>query len=125
MLRTATARQTSPGLLCFRLFDQQMACHPRNRTTNATTSGLISVLGRANIEGFDVRTYLTGTVDSGGMVTRMGIAVFRWRTRALMNGAGALAAFDNRTTGTVGRGQLGGISRQVPTSAGSLEGAGW
>ncbi|KAG7287649.1 hypothetical protein NEMBOFW57_007162 [Staphylotrichum longicolle] len=69
-----------------------------NRSQNATTSALISVLERANIEGMDVQAYLTGIANSGGMVPRIGIALSGGGYRALMNGAGALAAFDNRTT---------------------------
>ncbi|KAK3896880.1 lysophospholipase catalytic domain-containing protein [Staphylotrichum tortipilum] len=46
-----------------------------NRSTNATTAALVSVLERANIQGMDVRAYLTGIADSGGMVPRIGIAL--------------------------------------------------
>ena len=41
-----------------------------------------------------------------------------------MNGAGALAAFDNRTTGAVGSGQLGGIL-QASTYLSGLSGGSW
>ncbi len=82
------------------------------------------MLERANIEGIDVRAYLTGLVGSGGVVPRMGIAVSGGGYRALMNGAGALAAFDNRTTGAVGPGQLGGIL-QASTYLSGLSGGSW
>ena len=54
----------------------------------------------------------------------MGIAVSGGGYRALMNGAGALAAFDNRTTGAVGPGQLGGIL-QASTYLSGLSGGSW
>lgn len=95
-----------------------------NRSTNATTQALITVLERANIEGFDVRAYLTNITDSGGIVPRMGIAVSGGGYRALMNGAGALAAFDNRTTGATESGRLGGIL-QASTYLSGLSGGSW
>lgn len=91
---------------------------------NGTTEALITVLERANIEGFDVRAYLTGILESGGMPPRVGIAVSGGGYRALMNGAGALAAFDNRTTGALGSGQLGGIL-QASTYLSGLSGGSW
>ncbi len=95
-----------------------------NQSASTTTASLITVLERANIAGLDVRDYLTGVVDSGGTVPRMGIAVSGGGYRALMNGAGALAAFDNRTTGSVGSGQLGGIL-QASTYVTGLSGGSW
>ena len=41
-----------------------------------------------------------------------------------MNGAGALAAFDNRTAGATGTGQLGGVL-QAATYLSGLSGGSW
>ena len=42
----------------------------------------------------------------------------------MINGAGAIAAFDNRTTGSTGKGQLGGIL-QATTYLSGLSGGSW
>jgi len=89
-----------------------------------TTSALIPVLERAKIDGIDVAAYLRGITDNNGAVPRMGIAVSGGGYRALMNGAGALAAFDNRTTGSTEPGQLGGIL-QASTYVTGLSGGSW
>ncbi|KAK5658985.1 hypothetical protein OQA88_1071 [Cercophora sp. LCS_1] len=91
---------------------------------NATSSPLISVLERANFEGFDVQGYLQNITDSNGQLPRIGIALSGGGYRALMNGAGALAAFDNRTAGATGPGGLGGIL-QASTYVTGLSGGSW
>ena len=95
-----------------------------NKSASTTTEAMITVLERANIPGLDVRNYLTGIANSGGTMPRMGIAVSGGGYRALLNGAGALSAFDNRTTGAVGTGQLGGIL-QASTYVSGLSGGSW
>lgn len=95
-----------------------------DRRANATSSALISVLERANIEGIDVRAYLQEVLDDGGMVPRIGIALSGGGYRALLNGAGALAAFDDRTTGSTEPSQLGGIL-QASTYVSGLSGGSW
>ncbi|KAB5517401.1 lysophospholipase catalytic domain-containing protein [Coniochaeta sp. 2T2.1] len=94
------------------------------RRANATNPALISVLQRASIEGIDVQSYLQGIVMSNGTVPRIGIALSGGGYRAMMTGAGALAAFDNRTTGSTGPGQLGGIL-QASTYISGLSGGSW
>lgn len=94
------------------------------RRKNATGSALVSVLERAQIRDLNVRDYLRGILDKGGMLPRIGIAVSGGGYRALMNGAGALAAFDNRTTGSTGPGGLGGIL-QASTYISGLSGGSW
>jgi len=42
----------------------------------------------------------------------------------MLNGAGALAAWDNRTTNATGQGQLGGLL-QASTYLSALSGGGW
>lgn len=82
------------------------------------------MLERAPINGIDVRAYLEGIADDGGMLPRIGIAVSGGGYRALMNGAGALAAFDSRTTGSTEPGRLGGIL-QASTYVSGLSGGSW
>ena len=94
------------------------------RRENATGQALLSVLERAQITNMDVQGYLQGILDKGGMMPRIGIAVSGGGYRALMNGAGALAAFDNRTTGSTGPGGLGGIL-QASTYVSGLSGGSW
>jgi lysophospholipase len=54
----------------------------------------------------------------------IGIAVSGGGYRALMNGGGALQAFDNRTTNSTVKGQLGGIL-QSATYLSGLSGGSW
>ncbi len=82
------------------------------------------MLERANIQGIDVQAYIQSIVDSNGTVPRIGIAFSGGGYRALMNGAGAMAAFDNRTTNSTGSGQLGGLL-QASTYVSGLSGGSW
>jgi len=91
---------------------------------DATRPVLISVLERAQIGGIDVRAYLQNITDHGGTLPRIGIAVSGGGYRAMMNGAGALAAFDDRTSGSTQAGRLGGIL-QASTYVSGLSGGSW
>ncbi|KAJ6440134.1 lysophospholipase precursor [Purpureocillium lavendulum] len=97
---------------------------------NETAPALQSLLGRLNISGFDADTYIKNVIDDvqGGnasaQVPRIAIAVSGGGYRALMNGAGALAAFDNRTTNATSKGQLGGLL-QATTYLSGLSGGSW
>ncbi|KAK3302942.1 lysophospholipase [Chaetomium strumarium] len=91
---------------------------------NATTSALVDVLERANITGLDVRGYIQSVVDSGFMLSRIGIAMSGGGYRALMNGAGAISAFDNRTPNSTAPGQVGGVL-QAATYLSGLSGGSW
>ena len=94
------------------------------RRGNNTISALKAVLGRANIGDIDTDAYIDGIVSNGSAVPRIGIAISGGGYRALMNGAGAIAAFDNRTANSVGEGQLGGIL-QAATYLSGLSGGSW
>jgi lysophospholipase len=85
---------------------------------------LMDVLERANITGLDVRAYIQNLGDSGLILPRMGIAVSGGGYRALMNGAGAISAFDNRTANSTAPGQLGGLL-QAATYLSGLSGGSW
>ncbi|KAH8906498.1 lysophospholipase [Coniochaeta sp. PMI_546] len=91
---------------------------------NNTLPALVDILERANVTDIDVKSYIQSIVESGSMVPRIGIAVSGGGYRALMNGAGALAAFDNRTANATGPGQLGGLL-QAATYLAGLSGGSW
>ncbi|SPO00299.1 probable lysophospholipase (lpl) [Cephalotrichum gorgonifer] len=110
-IRTATA-----------LSPEETAWLPRR--DNNTISALKDILGRANISDIDTNGYIDNIVSSGGTVPRIGIAISGGGYRALMNGAGAIAAFDNRTADSVGQGKLGGIL-QAATYLSGLSGGSW
>ncbi|KAM5528651.1 lysophospholipase [Fusarium oxysporum f. sp. phaseoli] len=84
---------------------------------NSTFPALEEFLTRATIGGIDIEAYLNGIVSNG-------IAISGGGYRAMINGAGAIAAFDNRTTGSTRKGQLGGIL-QATTYLSGLSGGSW
>lgn len=91
----------------------------RRPNTIAATQDLIKRLG---IPGFDQDTYFQH-VDTSHL-PNIAIAVSGGGYRALLNGAGAIAAFDNRTRGSTDTGQLGGLL-QSATYLSGLSGGGW
>jgi lysophospholipase len=82
------------------------------------------LLERANIQGFDVGNYINNNRNNITALPNVAIAFSGGGYRALLNGAGALAAFDNRTPGSTGNGHLGGLL-QASTYASALSGGGW
>ncbi|KAH6683622.1 lysophospholipase [Plectosphaerella plurivora] len=91
---------------------------------NNTLPALKTFLSRANISGIDAGSYLDEVINNGSAVPRIGIAISGGGYRALMNGAGALAAFDNRTANSTSDGQLGGLL-QATTYLSGLSGGAW
>lgn len=93
---------------------------------NNTLPALVDVLERANLTGFNATAYLRGAADNNNdtILPKIGIAVSGGGYRALMNGAGALAAFDSRTPNATGPGQLGGLL-QAATYLSGLSGGSW
>ncbi|KAK4208973.1 acyl transferase/acyl hydrolase/lysophospholipase [Rhypophila decipiens] len=89
-----------------------------------TFEAMLNVLPRLGVTGLDVEGYLRNLSESKGLLPRLGIAMSGGGYRALLNGAGALAAFDNRTANSTGPGQLGGIL-QATTYLCGLSGASW
>lgn len=91
---------------------------------NNTLPALVDVLERANLTGFNATAYLGDVADNDTMLPRIGIAVSGGGYRALMNGAGGLAALDSRTANATGPGQLGGLL-QAATYLSGLSGGSW
>lgn len=91
---------------------------------NVTTPALRQFLTRANISNFDVNAYLDRLSLNAEELPIIGIAISGGGYRALMNGAGAFAAFDNRTSNSTAQGHLGGIL-QATTYISGLSGGSW
>ncbi|RFU81470.1 lysophospholipase [Trichoderma arundinaceum] len=92
--------------------------------TNNTVAALKDVLSRANISDIDTDRYIDNLTDVGTGLPRVAIAISGGGYRALMNGAGALAAFDNRSTNATEIGHLGGLL-QSATYLSGLSGGSW
>jgi len=91
---------------------------------NNIQAALKDFLARANITDFDPAGYLDDTNSSISRLPIIGIAVSGGGYRALMNGAGVLAAFDNRTNNATSQGHLGGLL-QATTYLSGLSGGSW
>lgn len=88
-----------------------------------TVSHLRDLLRRIDIPGFDSDSYLA---DGGSLqaLPNLGIAVSGGGYRALLNGAGVLAAFDSRSDSSRSRNGLGGLL-QSATYISGLSGGAW
>jgi lysophospholipase len=89
-----------------------------------TVSALRTVLTRADIAGLDIDSYMDMFANDTNLAPRVGIALSGGGYRALLNGAGALAAFDDRSSNSTGQGQLGGLL-QAATYLSGLSGGSW
>ena len=76
---------------------------------NATIEPMISWLTRMNISDFDAAAYINGIKDNATALPNIGMAVSGGGYRALMNGAGFIAASDDRTQNATNTGQIGGL----------------
>ncbi|PNP49974.1 hypothetical protein THARTR1_09305 [Trichoderma harzianum] len=82
------------------------------------------LLSRVNISDLDTGRYIDNLTNAGTGLPRVAIAISGGGYRALMNGAGALAAFDNRSTNAAETGHLGGLL-QSATYLSGLSGGSW
>ncbi|KAK4152233.1 lysophospholipase [Chaetomidium leptoderma] len=89
-----------------------------------TVDPMIEFLKRANIEGFDAEAYIKKVASGVKDLPNIGIAVSGGGYRALMNGAGFVAAADSRTSDSKGKGGIGGLL-QASTYLAGLSGGGW
>ncbi|KAL2178790.1 lysophospholipase catalytic domain-containing protein [Thermothelomyces heterothallicus CBS 202.75] len=89
-----------------------------------TVEPMIQLLKRANIGGFDAEAYINRVADDVKDLPNIGIAVSGGGYRALMNGAGFIAAADSRTPGSTDKGGIGGLL-QASTYLSGLSGGGW
>lgn len=91
---------------------------------NNTKDALKAFLSRVDLGSFNGSDYIANHSANASALPNIGIAVSGGGYRALMNGGGALQAFDNRTTNSTHSGQLGGIL-QSATYLSGLSGGSW
>jgi lysophospholipase len=91
---------------------------------NNTIQPMKDFLSRANITGFDASSYIDQHSGNASTLPNIAIAVSGGGYRALMNGGGALQAFDSRTENSTAAGHLGGLLQSSTYLAG-LSGGGW
>ena len=85
---------------------------------------MIDLLNRINIPNFNAGNYINSNRNNATALPNIGIAASGGGYRALLNGAGGLAAFDSRTTNSTGSGQIGGLLQSSTYLAG-LSGGSW
>ncbi|KAK3330110.1 lysophospholipase catalytic domain-containing protein [Apodospora peruviana] len=91
----------------------------------ATVEPMVDLLKRANIADFDAAAYVNNAATNDlSALPNIAIAVSGGGYRALMNGAGFVAAADSRTTGATKTGGIGGLL-QASTYLAGLSGGGW
>jgi lysophospholipase len=81
-------------------------------------------LRRAKIADFNSDSYMDKVANDDNNLPTIGIAISGGGYRALLTGAGAIAAFDDRTTGSKEPGHVGGLL-QSSTYVSGLSGGGW
>jgi lysophospholipase len=91
---------------------------------NKTVDPMITFLSRANISGFDARSYISNVANNATALPNIAIAASGGGYRALMNGAGFIAAADDRTPNSTNTGHIGGLL-QATTYLAGLSGGGW
>ena len=85
---------------------------------------MVELLSRISIPGFDAEAYFEANNNNASLLPNYGIAVSGGGYRALLTGAGALAAFDDRSPDATEEGQVGGIL-QGATYLSGLSGGSW
>ncbi|KAL9098301.1 MAG: hypothetical protein Q9163_006020 [Psora crenata] len=91
---------------------------------NNTVEHMEDLLRRCNIAGFDAQQYLARYQGNASALPNIAIAASGGGYRALLNGAGAIQAFDSREENSTGPGHLGGLL-QSSTYLSGLSGGGW
>lgn len=89
-----------------------------------TIDPMRDLLQRINIPNFDGPAYITSNENNRSALPNIGIAMSGGGYRALLNGAGAIAAFDSREENATSPGHLGGLL-QSATYLSGLSGGGW
>ncbi|EGR44214.1 phospholipase-like protein [Trichoderma reesei QM6a] len=104
------------------LSPQEKEWLPRRR--NATVEPIRDFLKRVAIPGFNSDRYLSNVEKDPKALPNIGLAVSGGGYRAMLNGAGAIAAWDSRSPGSNDTGNLGGLL-QSATYLSGLSGGGW
>ncbi|CAG8368851.1 unnamed protein product [Penicillium salamii] len=95
----------------------------KTRREKALT-GLKDFFGHVKVGDYDVVSYLDKHTSNTSNIPNIGIAVSGGGYRALMNGAGAIKAYDSRTYNASTSGHLGGLLQSATYLAG-LSGGSW
>lgn len=91
---------------------------------NNTIEPMTEFLTRMNIPNFDAAAYMSKVSGNAKTLPNIGIAVSGGGYRALMNGAGFVAAADSRINNATSTGHIGGLLQSATYLAG-LSGGGW
>jgi len=105
-----------------RLSTNETAWLEKRRTV--TVDAMMQFLGRLDLDSFNASSYFEKHSFNSSALPNIGIAVSGGGYRALMNGGGALQAFDSRTPNASLRGHLGGVLQSATYLAG-LSGGSW
>ncbi|KAK5631522.1 hypothetical protein RRF57_007236 [Xylaria bambusicola] len=89
-----------------------------------TLDPMMAFFKLANISDFDAANYVQSNSNNLSIVPNVGIAVSGGGYRALLNGAGFIAAADARTPGSTDAGGIGNLL-QASTYLAGLSGGGW
>ncbi|KZZ89793.1 lysophospholipase [Ascosphaera apis ARSEF 7405] len=95
-----------------------------DKRRSKATDSLRSFLDRVKIDGFDATKYIDSHKNNKSAIPNVAIAASGGGYRAMLNGAGALSAFDDRTPNATSKGQLGGLLQSATYVAG-LSGGSW
>ncbi len=104
------------------LSPEELEWLPRRR--NETISHIKDFLTRNAIKAFDSEKYLSDATGNSSSLPNVGLAFSGGGYRAMLNGAGAVKAFDSRSAGSTDKGNLGGLL-QSATYISGLSGGGW
>lgn len=86
---------------------------------------MLDFFGHVNISNFDAKSYLSDVANKNASnLPNVAIALSGGGYRAMLNGGGALKAFDSRTPNSTSSGQLGGLL-QTATYVSGLSGGSW
>ncbi|KAK8149688.1 Lysophospholipase 1 [Beauveria asiatica] len=125
----APAEVTCPGTRPFIRDSSSSVLGPEEKAwlpirRNETITHIKDFLKRAAIPNFDSAKYLDNVDSNSSALPNIGIAVSGGGYRAMLNGAGAIKAFDSRSAGSTDKGNLGGLL-QSATYLSGLSGGGW
>lgn len=91
---------------------------------NKTLDAMKDFFSHVSVDGYDVAGYLNKHASNASALPNVGIAVSGGGYRAMLNGAGALKAFDSRVDNSTAKGHLGGLLQSATYLAG-LSGGSW
>jgi lysophospholipase len=91
---------------------------------NNTIQAMKDFFGHVTVGTFDAVSYIERVSSNASTLPNIAIAVSGGGYRALMNGAGAIKAFDSRTENATASGRLGGLL-QSATYLSGLSGGSW